>query len=38
MLGQSVTTTFPSIHIVPTAMPSNPVVYAEPSVPYGFSG
>jgi hypothetical protein len=38
ILGQSVATTFPSIHVVPTAMPSNPVVYAEPSVPYGFSG
>jgi hypothetical protein len=38
MLGQSVTTTFPAIKIVPTGMPSNPVVYAQPTAPYGFSG
>lgn len=38
MLGQSVNTTFPMIRIVPTAMPSNPVVYAQPTAPTGFSG
>lgn len=38
MLGQTVNTTFPAIQIVPTAMPSNPVVYAQPMTPTGFSG
>ncbi len=38
MLGQTVSTTFPAIRIVPSGMPSNPVVYAQPTAPYGFSG
>lgn len=38
VLGQSATTTFPSIRIVPTGMPSNPVVYAQPQVPREFTG
>lgn len=38
MLGQTVTTSFPSIKIVPSGMPSNPVVYAQPQAPRDFSG
>jgi hypothetical protein len=38
MLGQTVNTTFPAIKIVPSGMPSNPVVYAQPMTPRGFSG
>lgn len=37
-LGQTVNTTFPVIKIVPTGMPSNPVVYAQPMTPTNFSG
>ncbi|MDX6511651.1 MAG: hypothetical protein QOE36_1155 [Gaiellaceae bacterium] len=32
-LGQSVSTSFPTITIVPVGMPSNPTVYAEPQTP-----
>jgi hypothetical protein len=36
ILGQSVTTSFPSISIVPDGMPSNPTAYAEADPPvYG---
>jgi hypothetical protein len=35
-LGQSVSTTFPTISTVPAGMPSNPTVYAQPQPPaYG---
>lgn len=37
-LGQSVSTSFPSITIVPDGMPSNPTAYAEPQPPGDFSG
>jgi hypothetical protein len=32
-LGQSVTTSFPTITVVPVGMPSNPTVYAQPNPP-----
>lgn len=32
-LGQSVNTSFPTITLVPTGMPSNPTVYAQPNPP-----
>jgi len=38
MLGQSVTTNFPSITIVPASMPSNPTAYAQVDPPAGYSG
>jgi phage baseplate assembly protein gpV len=38
ILGQSVNSSFPFITIVPVATPGNPVVYAEPEAPTGFSG
>lgn len=38
VLGQTVNTTFPAIKIVPSGMPSNPVVYAQPMPPSNFSG
>jgi Tfp pilus assembly protein PilX len=38
ILGQSVNTTFPFIQFVPTGTPGNPVVYAQPLPPTGFSG
>jgi hypothetical protein len=37
-LGQSVTTSFPSITIVPQGMPSNPTAYAQIDPPSGYSG
>jgi Tfp pilus assembly protein PilX len=37
-LGQSVTTSFPSITIVPQGMPSNPTAYAQIDPPTGYSG
>jgi hypothetical protein len=37
-LGQSVTTSFPTITTVPAGMPSNPTVYAQPLPPTNFSG
>jgi len=38
LLGQSVTTSFPSITIVPQGMPSNPTAYAQVDPPSGYSG
>jgi Tfp pilus assembly protein PilX len=38
MLGQSVTTSFPSITIVPNGMPSNPTAYAQAETPTNYSG
>jgi Tfp pilus assembly protein PilX len=38
ILGQSVTTSFPSITIVPNGMPSNPTAYAQVDPPGGYSG
>lgn len=38
ILGQSVTTSFPSITVVPNGMPSNPTAYAQVSPPSGYSG
>jgi hypothetical protein len=38
LLGQSVTTSFPSITIVPEGMPSNPTAYAQIDPPSGYSG
>lgn len=38
LLGQSVTTSFPSITIVPNSMPSNPTAYAQADPPTNFSG
>lgn len=38
MLGQSVTTSFPSITIVPDGMPSNPTAYAQVDPPTSYSG
>lgn len=37
-LGQSATTSFPTITVVPTGMPSNPTVYAEPQAPVYLDG
>ena len=37
MLGQSVTTSFPSITIVPEGMPSNPTAYAYADSPTGYT-
>jgi hypothetical protein len=37
-LGQSVTTSFPSITIVPQGMPSNPTAYAQIDPPTSYSG
>jgi Tfp pilus assembly protein PilX len=37
-LGQSVTTSFPSITIVPQGMPSNPTAYAQIDPPSSYSG
>lgn len=37
-LGQSVTTSFPLITIVPVGMPSNPTIYAQPGPPRNYSG
>ena len=37
-LGQSVTTSFPSITIVPNGMPSNPTAYAQVDPPGSYSG
>jgi len=37
-LGQSVTTSFPTITTVPVRMPSNPTVYAQPQPPTYLSG
>ena len=38
MLGQSVTTSFPSITLVPQGMPSNPTAYAYADSPTSYSG
>jgi Tfp pilus assembly protein PilX len=38
ILGQSVTTSFPSITIVPNGMPSNPTAYAQVDPPGNYSG
>jgi Tfp pilus assembly protein PilX len=38
LLGQSVTTSFPSITIVPQGMPSNPTAYAQVDPPTSYSG
>jgi hypothetical protein len=38
ILGQSVTTSFPSITIVPQGMPSNPTAYAQVNPPSGYTG
>ena len=38
ILGQSVTTSFPSITIVPQGMPSNPTAYAQIDPPSSYSG
>jgi hypothetical protein len=38
LLGQSVTTSFPSITIVPQGMPSNPTAYAQVDPPSVYSG
>ncbi|MFL5963808.1 MAG: pilus assembly PilX N-terminal domain-containing protein [Gaiellaceae bacterium] len=38
ILGQSVTTSFPSITIVPQGMPSNPTAYAQIDPPTSYSG
>lgn len=38
LLGQSVTTSFPSITIVPDGMPSNPTAYAQVDPPTSYSG
>jgi hypothetical protein len=37
-LGQSVTTSFPTITTVPVGMPSNPTVYAQPLAPVYLNG
>jgi hypothetical protein len=37
-LGQSVTTSFPTITTVPVGMPSNPTIYAQPQPPSNYSG
>jgi hypothetical protein len=38
-LGQSVTTSFPAIHIVPTGMPSlQNTIYAQPRAATGYTG
>ena len=37
-LGQSATTSFPTITIVPAGMPSNPTVYAQPQMPVYLDG
>jgi hypothetical protein len=37
-LGQSVSTSFPTITILPTGMISGTTIYAQPSTPHGFSG
>ena len=37
-LGQSVTTSFPAITIVPQGMPSNPTAYAQVDPPTDYSG
>jgi hypothetical protein len=37
-LGQSVTTSFPTISAVPAGMPSNPTAYAQPLAPTNYSG
>jgi hypothetical protein len=38
ILGQSVTTSFPSITIVPQGMPQNPTAYAQIDPPSSYSG
>ena len=38
IIGQSVTTSFPAITIVPQGMPSNPTAYAQIDPPSGYSG
>jgi hypothetical protein len=38
ILGQSVNSSFPFITTVPVGTPGNPMVYAEPDSPTGFSG
>ena len=38
ILGQSVSASFPFISIVPAGTPGNPIVYAQPLAPTGFSG
>jgi Tfp pilus assembly protein PilX len=38
LLGQSVSTSFPSITIVPESMPGNPTAYAQIDPPSGWSG
>ena len=38
ILGQSVTTSFPSVTIVPIGMEANPTMYAQPGSPIGYSG
>jgi len=38
IIGQSVTTSFPSITIVPNGMPANPTAYAQIDPPSGYSG
>jgi hypothetical protein len=38
ILGQSTTTSFPSITIVPQGMPQNPTAYAQIDPPTGYSG
>jgi hypothetical protein len=38
MLGQSVTTSFPTITTVPVGMPSNPTIYAQPQPPSNYTG
>jgi hypothetical protein len=38
IIGQSVTTSFPSITIVPNGMPANPTAYAQIDPPTGYSG
>jgi hypothetical protein len=37
-LGQSVSTAFPAVNIVPTAMSQAPTVYAQTGVPTGYAG
>lgn len=37
-LGQSVTTSFPTITTVPVGMPSNPTIYAQPQPPSDYNG
>jgi hypothetical protein len=38
ILGQSVTTSFPAITLVPEGMPSNPTAYAQVDPPSDWSG